>query len=80
MYQAVITREWSLFFRTGGDISCYIACTAVTDLGGAGGTGRWGADGTFLNEVEPWRDGGEAEMLHAVARFSSVGLSVLTDG
>lgn len=60
-------------------MSRHIVCSSDTDLRGAGWTGRWGADGTFLDEVQPWRDGGKAEVLHAVAHFSSVGFSVLTD-
>lgn len=51
----------------------------VTDLRGAGGTGRWGADGALLDEVESWRYGGKAEVLEAVAGVSSVGFSVLAD-
>lgn len=61
-----------------GDFSLYLR-KAVTDLRGASRTGRWGADGAFLDEVESWRDGGKTEVLHAVAGFSSVGFSVLTD-
>lgn len=52
----------------------------MTDLGGDGGTGRRGADGALLDEVESWWDGGKAEVLDAVARVSSVGFSVLADG
>lgn len=64
---------------TGRDSSYCTACRAATDLRGAGGAGGRRADGAFLDEVEPGWDWGEAEVLHAVARFSSVGFSVLTD-
>lgn len=49
----------------------------VTDLRGAGGTGGWGANGTFLNEVESWWDRGKAEMLDTLV--SSMGFPVLAD-
>ena len=52
---------------------------ALTDLWGAGGTGRRGADGTFLDKVESWRDRGEAKVLDAVTRVSSVSFPVLAD-
>lgn len=52
---------------------------AVTDLGGTGGTGRWGADGTLLDEVESRRNWGKAEVLDAVVGVSSMGFSVLAD-
>lgn len=51
----------------------------VTHLWGAGRTGRRGAHGTLLDEVQPWWDRGKAEMLHAVAQLSSMGFPVLAD-
>lgn len=51
----------------------------MTDLWGAGGTGRRGADGTFLDEVKSWWDRGEAEVLNTVTGVSSMGFPVLAD-
>lgn len=51
----------------------------MTHLRGASRTGRWGADGAFLNEVESWRDRGKAEVLATVDRVSTMGFSVLAD-
>lgn len=51
----------------------------MTDLWGAGGTGRWGADGALLDEVQSWWDWGKAEVLATVAGVSYVGFSVLAD-
>lgn len=52
---------------------------AVTDLWGAGGTGRRGTDGALLDEVESWWDRGKSKVLAAVAGVSYVGFSVLAD-
>lgn len=81
MHQEVITRVWGLFFTLVQERRAELVSVGAADthLRGAGGTGRRGADGTFLDEVEPRWDWREAEVLHAVARLSSVGFSVLAD-
>jgi len=58
--------------------SLYVG-NCVTDLRGAGGTGRRGTDGTLLDEVESWRDWGKAEVLDTVAGVSTLDFSVLAD-
>lgn len=51
----------------------------MTNPGGAGGTGRWGADGTFLDKVKSGWDGRKAEVLNTVTGVSTVGFPVLAD-
>lgn len=51
----------------------------MTDLGGADGTGRWGANGPFVDKVTSWWDRWEAEVLDTLAGVSPMGFSVLAD-
>lgn len=53
--------------------------SAGTNLWGAGGTGRRGPHGALLDEIKPWRNRGEAEVLHAVGWLSSMGFPMLAD-
>ena len=52
--------------NTGGHFSLYQR-NDVTYLGGGSGTNRWGANGTFLDEVKSWWDWGKAKVLDTVA-------------
>lgn len=53
--------------------------SGLTNLWGAGGTGRWGPHGTLLDEIKPWWNRGKAEVLHRVAQLTSMGFPMLAD-